>query len=62
MPSLGRSLMYSRKSARPRMEPPGTPALTGYSFKTFRLEPLEGVYYPEKKKYNQIPDLKFHNI
>ena len=27
--------MYSRKSARPRMEPSGTPALTGYSCEEF---------------------------
>ena len=27
--------MYSRKSAGPRMEPGGTPALTGYSCEDF---------------------------
>ena len=27
--------MYSRKSVRPRMEPRGTPAITGYSCEDF---------------------------
>ena len=29
------SLIYSRKSVVPRMEPSGTPALTGYSCEYF---------------------------
>ena len=33
--SSGRSLNYSRKSVRPRMEPWQTPALTGYSCEDF---------------------------
>ena len=33
--SSGRSLIYSRKSVGPRMEPWGTPALTGYSCQNF---------------------------
>ena len=37
--------MYSRKSVGPRMEPGGTPALTGYLVKTFHSELLEAVYY-----------------
>ena len=31
----GRSLMYSRKSVGPKMEPRETPALTGYSYEDF---------------------------
>ena len=38
--------MCSRKSVGPRIEPWGTPALTGYSV----AEPLEVVYYWEKTK------------
>ena len=30
--SSGKSLMYSRKSVGPRMEPSGIPAFTGYWF------------------------------
>ena len=33
--------MYSRKSVELRIEGPGTPALTGYSWE----EPSESVYY-----------------
>ena len=33
--SSGRSLMYSGKSVGPKMEPQGTPALTGYSYEDF---------------------------
>ena len=40
----------SRKSVEPRMKPSGTPALTRYSCEDFHLEPLEVVYYGEKKK------------
>ena len=37
--------MYSRKSVRPRMDPLGTPALTGYSCETSHPELFEAVYY-----------------
>ena len=40
----------SRKSVEPRMKPSGTQALTRYSCEDFHLEPLEVVYYGEKKK------------
>ena len=52
MTSSGRSLMYSRKSVGARME----------SWGTFHPEPLEAVYYKEKKKLGQISDLKFHRL
>ena len=42
--------MYSRKSVGTRMEPWGTPALTGYSCEDFHPEPLEAIYYWERKK------------
>ena len=44
--------MYSRKSARPRMDPWGTPELTGYSCGDFPSHPKlpEGVDYWEMKK------------
>ena len=42
--------MNSRKSVRPRMEPWGTPALTGYSFEDFPLEPLKAAYYWQNYK------------
>ena len=32
---LGRPVMYSRKHVGPRMEPRGTPTLTGYLFEDF---------------------------
>ena len=46
------------------MEPWGTPALTGYSFEDFPLEPLKAVYYWQnykakiKKEEGQISHLK----
>ena len=40
-----RPLMYSRKSVGPRMDPCGTPALTGYSCKISHPEPPEAAYY-----------------
>ena len=52
--------MYSRKSVGPRMEPWGTPALTGYCCEDFHSKPLEAVHHWEKKKWGQISDLKFH--
>ena len=44
--------MYSRKSTRPRMGPWRTPALWYYEdwYYYSYLEPLEAVYYWEKKK------------
>ena len=45
--------MYSRKSTRPRMGPWRTPALWYYYEDWYYysyLEPLEAVYYWEKKK------------
>ena len=47
--SLGRSLMYNKKSAGPRMESWGTPALARYSCEDFPPQPPEVVYYWENK-------------
>ena len=41
--------MYNKKSAGPRMEPWGTPALAGYSCEDFPPQPHAVVYYWEKK-------------
>ena len=42
--------MYNKKSAGPRMEPWGTPALlAGYSCEDFPPQPPAVVYYWEKK-------------
>ena len=37
--------MYNRKSVGSRMEPWGTPALTGYFFEDFPSKKPEAVYY-----------------
>ena len=42
--------MYTRKSVGPRMEPWGTPPLTGFLANTSHPDPLKPVYYWEKKK------------
>ena len=41
--------MYNKKSAGPRMESWGTPALAGYSCEDFPPQPPEVVYYWENK-------------
>ena len=52
--------MYSGKCVGPRIEPCGTPVLTGYPCEDFHPEPPKAVHYWEKKKYSQISNLKFH--
>ena len=42
--------IFSVKDPGSRMEPSGTPALTGYSAKTFHPGPLEAIYYWKKVK------------
>ena len=37
--------MYSRKIVGLRMEPQGTPALTGYSYKNVPSKTLKAIYY-----------------
>ena len=46
--SSRRSLMCSRKSVGPRMEPSGTQALTYILMKTSHSEALKVVYYRDK--------------
>ena len=41
--------MYSTKSIGPRMEPWGTPEVTGYSCEDFPFQNHPAVYYWEKK-------------
>ena len=48
--SSERSLIYSMKSVGPRMEPWGTPALTGYSCGDFPCRITGTSNYSEKKK------------
>ena len=42
--------MYNRKSVGPRMDPQGTPALTGYSCEDLYPKPREPGYCLEKQK------------
>ena len=52
--------MYSRKTVGLRVEPQGTPALTGYSYKNVSSKTLKAVYYLEKMKQGQILELEFY--
>ena len=65
IPSSARSLMYSRKSVGPRMEPSGTPALTGYSCEDFPSRTTQSHQLLRKEEirtniWSEIPeDLSF---
>ena len=57
--SSGRSLMYSGKSVGPKMEPQGTPALTGYSYEDFqcRSTPNGPLLRKDKLRPNIWPEI-----
>ena len=50
--------MYSRKSVGPRIEPQGTPALTGFTCENFPFRTTQSCL--RKTKKGQTSDLKFH--
>ena len=52
-------LMYSRKSVGPRMEPWGTPTLTGYSCEDFpsRTAQIHPLLRKEKIRPNMYPEI-----
>ena len=52
--------MCSRKSVGPRLEPGGTPALTGYFCEDFPSRATQSRLLPRKEEIGQISDLKFH--
>ena len=51
--------MYSRKSLGPRMEPSGTPALTGYSCEELPSKTTQTCLLHTEKRQNKA-NLKFH--
>ena len=53
------SLIYSRKSTGPRMEPWGTPALTGYSCEHFPYENTQNhkILIKDKMRPNMSPEI-----
>ena len=53
--------MYSRKSVGLRMEPWGTPTLTGYSCEDFSSRTTQICLLLRKEEISQTSDLKFLN-
>ena len=60
MTSSGRSLIYIWESIRARMEPPETPALTGYSWEDFPFWTTQICLLLRKEEIGQIFSLKLH--
>ena len=54
--------MYSWKSIQPKVEPLGTPGLTGYSFEDFPSRITQSCLLLKKDKIVKISDPKFHKI